>query len=116
MGNTRSCDKHPNNDNFVEKDNIRNVVFLEWKKIDGKNYLFQNKVDYCIPCRDAELQAIAVHRKDVGKNWTTTVWKTGKNGKRYSQDLSPEEFEQHLKEEALEAERKELQALRAGIK
>lgn len=117
MGNTKTCDVHSTEDNFVERESIRTVVMQEWQKIEGKNVLFEAPLDLCLEDRNSLLIARAKARGvKVESLWKTTIWKTGRGGKRYSTQVTHDEFLQHLKEEKIAEQEAELLRLRSGAK
>lgn len=115
MADKKFCDIHPNEKNETPIESIRTVTVTEWKKIEGKNVPFENRLDVCLKC----LSEIVAKAKGLNvpyeTNWRTEVWQKGKSGRSYKQYLTPDEYMQHLREQAIADEKKELLELKASM-
>lgn len=116
MTDYKFCDLHKTAEGRqTAKESVRTVIVQEWKKVDGKNRLFENKVDVCLACLKEQIVDRAVgNGVPYASNWKTEVWQTGASGKKYTTLMSPEELEEHLKKEAKEKEIQELRAKAMG--
>lgn len=112
MTDHKFCDVHKTETGrMVPKESCRTVVVEQWMKVKGKNRLFVNKVDVCLPC----LAEIIVDRAkslkvDFEKNWKTEVWQTGSSGKKYRTLMNMDELLAHLEQEEKDKELAELRA------
>lgn len=118
MADIKACDLHPNAETRNHaKDSSKTIVIQQWMKVEGKNKLFENKLDVCPACLSSQIleraKALGV---DIEKNWKTEVWQTGSSGKKYSTMMSHDEVIEHMKKEAQEKELAELRALKSGAK
>jgi hypothetical protein len=112
MTNYAFCDLHKSQENRqTPRESIRNVIVQEWKKVDGKNYIFENKLDVCLQCIKEQIVDRAVGLGvDYSSNWKTEVWQTGKTGKRFKQTMDMDEFSNYLSNMKKEQELAELRA------
>lgn len=115
MADKKFCDIHPNEKNETPIESIRAVTVTEWKKIDGKNVPFENKLDVCLSCLAEFVKRAKGLNVPYENNWKTEVLQKGKSGKWFKQRLSPDEFEQYRKEQALAEEKRELMEMRASM-
>lgn len=116
MANKKFCDIHPKEEGReTPEDSIRTLIMQVWQKIDGKNVLFENRLDVCMKC-NAEIVARAKPlNPHFENNWKTTVLKKGKSGKWFRQALTSDEYSQYLREQAIAEEKQELLELRASM-
>lgn len=116
MTNYAFCDLHKSQENRqTPRENVRTVTVSEWKKVDGKNVLFENRLDVCLPCLKEQIveraTSLGVTYQD---NWKTEVWQTGKTGKKFKQQMNPDEYADYLSDQKKEQELAELRMRASG--
>ena len=118
MTDYKFCDLHPSEEGRRQpKENFQTLRLETWQKIDGKNKLFEVKLDGCTKCITSQITDRAVGLGiEIGKMWKTEVWQTGQSGKKFKQMMSADEYIQYIKEEERKQEMEELKQLRATVK
>lgn len=116
MGNTKTCDIHPNDDNFTDQQNIRKCRVEQWVKVGEKNTLFFIEFDGCLEClKGTTFDRLEARGISVQTKWVTDVWNTGKTGKRYTTKMDLPTFQTHLAQEKVKEQEAEILKLRAGV-
>lgn len=115
MGNTRTCDIHPNTDNFIPIENSRKVTVEQWVKVGERNVLFYVTIDACLEClKRALFDGAESHGVSIQNSWKTDVWQTGRGGKRYTTAMTLPDFTAHVQAEKLREQEAEILKLRMG--